>query len=241
MNEVDRRLPLYQRLRDQIAMQIAQNVWRPGEAIPTEAELSSTHGVAVGTVRKAVDALVADGMVERHQGRGTFVRRPSFERSFFRFFRYQEAAGGRRVPESRILEREAVVAPAHIAAALRLPEGAEVIRLSRLRLLDAKPILAEEIWLPQARFAPLLTVEEGELGDLLYPAYERLCDEIIARGEETLTAATADPDDVRLLGLTPGAAVIVIERLAFGYDGKPVEWRRTHGPAASFRYQIEIR
>ena len=123
----------------------------------------------------------------------------------------------------------------------RLPEGAEVIRLSRLRLLDAKPILAEEIWLPQARFAPLLTVEEGELGDLLYPAYERLCDEIIARAEETLTAATADPDDVRLLGLTPGAAVVVIERLAFGYDGKPVEWRRTHGSAASFRYQIEIR
>ena len=79
------------------------------------------------------------------------------------------------------------------------------------------------------------------MGDLLYPAYERLCDEIVARAEETLTAATADPDDVRLLGLTPGVAVVVIERLAFGYDGKPVEWRRTHGSAASFRYQIEIR
>jgi len=55
MDLPDVRLPLYQRLRDQVAQQIAHNVWRPGEAIPTEAELAASHGVAVGTVRKALD------------------------------------------------------------------------------------------------------------------------------------------------------------------------------------------
>jgi len=61
MDHPDLRLPLYQRLRDEIARSIAANVWRPGEAIPTEAEFAASHGVAVGTVRKALDTLVASG------------------------------------------------------------------------------------------------------------------------------------------------------------------------------------
>ncbi|RYP57051.1 hypothetical protein DL771_011514 [Monosporascus sp. 5C6A] len=67
----DLRLPRYQQLRDDLAAQIAQQHWRPGDAIPTEAELAKTYNVAVGTVRKAVDVLVAEGLLERFQGRGT--------------------------------------------------------------------------------------------------------------------------------------------------------------------------
>lgn len=77
----DVRLPLYQRLRDQLAEQIANNRWRPGEAIPTEAALSAEYKLSTGTVRKAVDALVSEGILERQQGRGTFVRRPQFQSS----------------------------------------------------------------------------------------------------------------------------------------------------------------
>lgn len=241
MDRPDIRLPLYQRLRDEIAHRIAQNVWRPGETIPTEAELAASHGVAVGTVRKALDALVADGLVERRQGRGTFVRRPSFDGSLFRFFRHLGPDGTRTVPEGRILAREVLAAPAPVRAALRLREDEEVIRLSRLRLIVGEPVLSEEIWLPRRRFARLLDAEPGEIGDLLYPAYERLCGEIVARAEETVTVSTAAGDDVRLLGLAYGAPVVVIDRVAFGYDGRPLEWRRTRGPATDFRYHVEIR
>lgn len=241
MDRPDLRLPLYQQLRDEIAGRIARNVWRPGEAIPTEAELAASHGVAVGTVRKALDALAADGLIERRQGRGTFVRRPTFDGSLFRFFRYHGPGGARLVPEGRILEREATAAPPAVREALRLPEGEAVIRLARLRLIAGKPVLSEEIWLPRRRFAPLLDAGPGEIGDLLYPAYERLCGEIVARAEETMTVDTAAGDDVRRLGLAHGDPVVVIDRLAFGYDDRPVEWRRTRGPAADFRYHVEIR
>ncbi len=241
MDLPDLRLPLYQRLRDQVAQQIAHNVWRPGEAIPTEAELAATHKVAVGTVRKAMDALVADGLVERRQGRGTFVRRPNFDASLFRFFRYYGPNGVRTVPEGRILARETLPAPHPVRDALRLQDAEEVIRLSRLRLIAGKPVLSEEIWLPLRRFGAILHAEPGEIGDLLYPAYERLCGEMIARAEEAMTVGTATKDDVRLLGLPLGDPVVVIDRLAFSYDNKPVEWRRTHGSAAAFRYHIEIR
>lgn len=237
----DLRLPLYQRLRDEIAHQIARNVWRSGEPIPTEAELAATHRVAIGTVRKAIDVLVADGLVERQQGRGTFVRRPRFDRSLFRFFRHLGPDGNQVVPEGRILSREARTAPGVARAALALDARAETIQLVRIRVLQGRPILSEEIWLPAERFAPLLTASLSEIGDLLYPAYERLCNEIVARAEETLTVASATAADAECLGITEGSPVVVVERLAFGFDGRPIEWRLTRGAAADFRYRIDIR
>jgi GntR family transcriptional regulator len=241
MSAIDHRLPLYQRLRDSIAAEIAAQRWRPGEAIPTEAELAAAHGVAVGTVRKAIDVLVADGLVERSQGRGMFVRRPSFDNSLFRFLRQQGLEGERVVPDSRFLSRRSMAAPPEVAERLRLPVIASVISLERLRLINGQAVLFEHIWLPHDRFAPLLTVDEAEIGPLLYPTYERLCGQIVASAEEILTVASVRDVGAAHLGLASGAPVVVIERLAFGYDGQPLEWRRTQAPAATFRYKIDIR
>src|SRR5947209_687400 len=225
---MDERLPRYQRLRDEIAENISRHVWRPGELIPTEAELASTHGIAVGTVRKAIDTLVADGLIERQQGRGTFVRRPQFNSSLFRFFRH-ESLGRAAAPRSQLLEREVVsVTPDHVRAALGLRPDEPTIRIARARLVDEKPFLREQIWLPEARFAPLATAAEDDIGDLLYPAYERLCGEVVGRAEEVLTVGSADAADAQVLGVAEGTPVIIIERLAFSFGGVPLEWRQSH-------------
>lgn len=237
----DERLPLYQRLRDELAERIAAQRWRPGEAIPSEAELVKEFAASIGTVRKAIDMLVTEGTLERFQGRGTFVRRARFDSSLFRFFRFQKESGERQVPEARILRREVTEAPSAVAAALRLAPGVDVIHLTRLRLLDGKPLLAESIWLPKEKFAALLDIDTGEFGDLLYPLYEERCGQVIASAQEDLTAEAVDEVHARLLQLQPGAPVVVVERVALGYDGQPLEWRRSRGPAAQFRYHIEIR
>ncbi len=237
----DLRLPRYQQLRDDLAAQVARQQWRPGDAIPTEAELARLYNVAVGTVRKAIDVLVAEGLLERFQGRGTFVRRASFASSLFRFFRFQSESGERRIPESRILKRDVLDAPSAPAAGLQIETGAPVIRLTRLRLLDGAPLLAEEIWLPHARFEPLATLEPGAFGDLLYPLYEKLCGQIVASAEETLTAEAVNATYARLLRIQTGDPVMVIERIARGYDRVPLEWRRSRGAAAHFRYHVDIR
>ncbi len=237
----DLRLPRYQQLRDDLAAQIARQQWRPGDAIPTEAELAKLYNVAVGTVRKAVDVLVAEGLLERFQGRGTFVRRASFASSLFRFFRFQNARGERRVPESRILKRDVLDAPSAPAAGLQIETGTPVIRLTRLRLLDGAPLLAEEIWLPYDRFEALATLELDAFGDLLYPLYETQCGQIVASAEETLTAEAVNATYARLLRIQAGDPVMVIERIARGYDRVPLEWRRSRGAAAHFRYHVDIR
>src|SRR5579875_2268861 len=102
MLEIDPRLMRYQKLRDELALKIARREWRPGEVIPGQEELAKSYGIAVGTVRKAVDLLVAQGLLERIQGRGTFVRRANFDGSLFRFFRFQDKSGERRIPVSEI-------------------------------------------------------------------------------------------------------------------------------------------
>lgn len=243
MNQLssDARLPLYQRLRDQLAEQIANNRWRPGEAIPTEAALSSEYCLSTGTVRKAIDMLVKDNILERQQGRGTFIRRPQFQSSLFRFFRFQTAAGERQVPESRILSIEPMTAPSAVAAALGLAPSSPVIRLMRLRLLDAQPVLAEEIWLPRIQFQALLDIDLSEQGPLLYPIYEEFCGQVIAYAEETLTADLVSEIYARLLQIPVDSPVVVIERLARNYAGQPLEWRRSRGHASHFRYSVEIR
>jgi GntR family transcriptional regulator len=237
----DNRLPLYQRLRDELASQIVRQVWRPGETIPSENELAERHGIAVGTVRKAIDQLVAEGVLERQQGRGTFVRRARFNSSLFRFFRFQAESGERRVPESRILRREVVAGPSAVTSVLALPPGESLIHLSRLRLIDGVPLLAEEIWLQHSRFEPLLTIEPDDFGDLLYPFYEERCAQVVVSAEETLTVEVAKPLEARLLQREAGAPLIVIERLAFDLEHRPIEWRRSRGPADKFRYHVEIR
>jgi len=236
----DERLPLYQRLRDEMVEKITTGEWRPDQAIPTEAELTKTYGIAVGTVRKAVDVLVAEGLLERAQGRGTFVRRPSFDGSLFRFFRHLTSEGGRKVPEGRILARSLETPPDDVAAALGLSAKAKAIRLDRLRLIDGQVVLSEEIWLPKARFAALLDIDLADFDDLLYPFYEARCGQVIASARETLTVDSADEKTARTLGIAEGKPVVVIERLALGFDRKPLEWRRSHGAADTFRYQVDI-
>lgn len=235
------RLPLYQRLYDQLAQQIANNHWRPGEAIPTEAALSTEYQLSTGTVRKAVDALVNEGLLERQQGRGTFVRRPQFQSSLFRFFRFQSAAGERQVPESCILSIEPLLAPLKVAQSLALSADAPVIRISRVRLLNGRPVLAEEIWLPSERFGALLNIDLGSEGPLLYPIYEKVCGQIVAYAEESLTAESVDEGHAQLLQIPVNSPVIVIERLARDYADSPLEWRRSHGHAEFFRYSVNIR
>jgi GntR family transcriptional regulator len=241
MSMLDQRLPRYQRLRDDLAGRINRRELRPGDLIPSEAELAAHHGVAIGTVRKAIDQLVAEGVLERQQGRGTFVRRARFNSSLFRFFRFQSESGERRIPQSRIIRRKVVAASSAVASALRIPTGEAVISLSRLRLIDGEPLLAEEIWLQKSRFEAVLEIAPEDFGDLLYPLYEERCGQIVVSADENLSVETATDMQARLLRLEQGAPLIVIERLAFDLERHPIEWRRSRGPATRFRYHVEIR
>lgn len=241
LQSTDHRLPLYQRLRDVFRSEIARGTWTPDRPVPTEEDLAARFGVAVGTVRKAFEGLVASGDLERRPGRGTFVRRAEFRNALARFFRVTDTAGHPLQPSARILDRRDAAADGPIAERLGVPVRTRTLKLFRLRLVDGGPILAEEIALPYARFAALAALPTDEFGDLLYPLYERVCGHVIARAREQITFGAAPAHVAAALQIAPGSPVAIIERVACGYDGKPLEYRRSYGPAERFSYAIDIR
>lgn len=233
-------LPLYHRLAQLFQNAVARQQWRPGERLPSDNELAERLGVAVGTVRAALSDLVRKGVLERQQGRGTFICRPSFDSSLLRFWRFQER-DGIRIPGSRILRLAKTKPSAEARDQLQLDKKDDAVFLSRLRLRDEKPVVAEEIWLPYRRFSPLLKTPAGQLGPLLYPEYEKICGEYVARAEEQLTARSAPQKYAQLLNIKAGNPLIVICRLARGFDDSPLEWRISRGCAKLFQYHIDIR
>ena len=235
---IDARLPAYARLRDRLAGRIASGEWGPEDALPSENRLAADYDLSVGTVRKAIEQLVGEGLLERRRGSGTFLRKPAFDATLFRFFQLRGEAGDRgTIPESRLLVREVIAAPDDLAALLG---DDRLIRIERLRSLAGTPILAELIYLPLGRFPGFVDMPDSAIGPLLYPVYFEHYGIFIAAATDELTFAAADAPAARRLDLAPGAPVAVIERTARDIERRPVEWRRAQGNARHFRYRVEL-
>lgn len=192
----------------------------PGSAAPSERDLVRHFGVARMTVRQALDALVGEGLLERHPGRGTFVARPRRHPTGVSSFTEDMALKG-IVAESRTLLAERMEPTAELVAALRLRSGETVLHWRRLRMADGRPVCLSDAFLPEAVVPGLLEV---------YPA--SLYDELASRGhrptwaEDEVTARTATEDEAALLEITAGDVVLQRSRRALWQD-TPVEVSRT--------------
>lgn len=233
----DDRLPAYARLRDALAARIAQGEWGAEQPLPSDNALARDHDLSVGTVRKAVQQLVDEGLLERRQGTGTFLRKPAFDATLFRFFQAREGTSAPSIPTSRLISRLRSTAPAAVAEVLGTTD---VIRIDRLRYLSDQPFLSEELYIPYARFAGFESLPESDLGPLLYPIYLDHFGVFVHRAEDEVRFGQADETTARRLGLAPGDAVAVIERSAFTVSGEAIEWRIARGRADSFRYRSRI-
>ncbi len=240
-SEIDERLPRYQALRDDLATRIAEGGWDFSKPLPSELKLAKEYDVALGTMRRAVEALVREGILERRHGSGTYIRRSDFSGSMSRFLRFRSLHGTIAFQKSRVLSASIEPAPAHVCDPLGLKRGADAIVLDRRRYSDDELLLAEQIWLRHDRFAPLLEIDPDEYGPLLYRLYETRCGQIVARAVEGLKISTADATVGEMLGIAEGDAIVIIERTAFDFADKPLEWRRSFAEAKHFEYRIEIR
>lgn len=234
----DARLPAYVRLRDTLAAHISSGEWTADVAIPSEARLAQAYDVSVGTVRKAVDGLVSEGLLERRQGSGTYVRAPSFNATLFRFFPMRETDGSPLpIPSSKLILRSAGRAPDEAAEALGTRD---VIKIIRLRSLSDQPVLFEEIFIPTSRFAGFEKLPESALGPLLYPLYFEHFGVLVKRATDEVSFGYASDNVAQQLRVRPNAPLAVIRRTAFDIQNNPVEWRIARGSADRFRYRSEI-
>lgn len=212
--------------------------WPPGSAIPAEQTLAAEHGVALGTMRRALELLAQQGLVDRVHGRGTFVRAGLTGATMMRFFRFGERAG--EVPASRILSRTVASLPAEPARGLGLARGESALKLRRLRSLGGEPCLLEELWLPLPAFEALAEGDVREWNPLLYPMYAERCGVHVHRAVDEIRFELLGAADARVLGLDAGHPCAKVVRTAFDVSGRCIEWRVSRGDAHAFHYTVSI-
>lgn len=166
LNELSSRNAIRAQLRELVAV---ANV---GDRLPSERDLSQRWGVARMTLRRAVDSLVAEGVVERRHGSGTYVTPQPFVRLLGLTSFSQDMRDRGLVPSSRLLAFRSLPADSALAAQLRIPSGDSVLNFTRLRLASNDPMAVETVWLP-ARLVPGLSRDEldGSLYELLSDRY----------------------------------------------------------------------
>lgn len=231
--------PLYRQVYDYLVRQIATGVWRPAEALPSEQDLASELGVSQGTVRKALDVVAAEKLVERRQGKGTYVAEQTQERALFRFFRWAYPGGRRAIPTSMGETVKRRSSTSDEQKKLHLRENAKVIEISRRRLIDGKPAIVETIVVPVTLFPDL--DKRVPLPNTLYSLYQSAYGVNIVAVEEEVRAELVRKDEAKKLNLTVGSPILRIDRIAIALDGSRVELRVSRGNTRDLVYGITIR
>jgi GntR family transcriptional regulator len=213
--------PLYLQLAKRLRTFIAQEEITDGEALPSERELCAALGASRVTVRKAIEALIAEGLLVRRQGSGTFVA-PRIEAaaSFLTGFTEDAARRGQPVAVMWMLQ-DYGEASAEEARLLELAEDDPVVRLCRVRLSNGEPLAIENAVIPKDFLPPL-----EELGNSLYAALDAMGNRPV-KGTQRIRASWATSEEAHLLSIPERTEVLRIERLTRLADGRPVELTRS--------------
>ncbi len=221
-------------MRD-ILLRRLERDYQPGERFPTEHALCAEFGVSRETVREALAALEADGLISRHAGRGTFVTaRPQAQRERRLTGPVEDFTNLKLDTEARVLEAARIEAAPDVAEVMGSPA---VFRVLRLRHFERQPLALHEAYLPVPvgeRLAALdltHTALINELGGTLqiawYEAWQRV------------DALCADTEVARLLEVPLGAPLLYITRLVRQTDDRPLVLFRSHFRADRYFYTVE--
>ena len=229
--------PLYAQVEEVIRQRLIDNYWKPGQALPSEFQLAAELDVSQGTVRKALNDMVAENLLERRQGRGTFVSEHTERRALFLFFNLVGEDGSRTMPVSRIIAADIRNATAEERAHLELATGGEVVTVRRVRSLYGNPVIVDYVTVSKALFPKLGS--GVKLPENLYRFYQGEYGITIAKAQERVRAVSATPEEAELLGLGAGAPLLEIDRISLTLDARPVEWRVSRCNTSDYTYVAE--
>ncbi len=219
-------MPLYEQIKTLILRALQEGEWRPGQAIPSEIDLAGRFRVSQGTVRKAIDELAAEHLLVRRQGKGTFVATHKEPRMQYRFLRLMPLQGEPEYPDSRLLECRRARASSEVARLLELKPGDGVVFLRRLLLFKGEPTVADEIYLPGTIFRGLTAEIFNEYRGSLYNLFETEFGTRMIRADEHIRAVPAEEEISLLLRVPRGTPLLCVDRVAYSYGDRPVEFRR---------------
>ncbi|HEX4768601.1 MAG TPA: GntR family transcriptional regulator [Lichenihabitans sp.] len=215
---------LVTRVGDALRAQIEASGLRAGARLPSEAALARELRISRPTLREAIRGLAQEGLLDIRHGVGTFVAAPPPALhnpldSMSSLTSAIRAAGGE--PGVRSLSVDEVEPPAAVAAALRLPPGAPVVRIRRVRLIGDRPLGLAHEYLPSGDRTPLSALKAFDGGSLYAFLAETLKIRLL-RSEMSVTAVGATAEQARSLAVKPGAPLLFMRETHFGENGEPI-------------------
>jgi GntR family transcriptional regulator len=227
-------LPKYVQTAELLIREIAAGRIADGAKLPPEREMAEDMGIAVGTLRKALEDLTGKGLLERVQGSGNYVRHRPEAAGVYAFFRLELVRGG-GLPTAEVLDVCRMTKPADLPAFGQSDEGH---RIRRHRRLSGQSAAMEEIWLDGARAD---VVRREDLSESLYLFYRTRLALWITQAEDRVGVGAVPGWAVPAFGKAPGAPVGFIERWSRDGSGEVVEYSRTWFDADVARFVARMR
>lgn len=232
--------PLYKEVKSRLTQSLIAGAWRSGEALPSETKLAAQFNVSIGTIRKAIDELVAEKILVRQQGRGTFVATHNEDRTLFYFFHVVGRDGPREFPTTELVSFKKARANAGLAANLRIERGAPVFKIRNLLRLGGQAVIVDDIAIPAGLFSDLTEKIFRNRDATIYGLYQARYGINVIRAAERLRASPCDAACAGLLRLSRSAPVLEIHRIAYSYHNLPVEFRLSRVNTAEHDYLSEL-
>jgi GntR family transcriptional regulator len=233
-------IPLYFQIEQDLASLIGTGAFAPGSRLPSEDELVEKYGVSRTTIRKAIQELERHELIEIRRGKGTFVRSEKITQELTGLTGFVEdmVAIGLQ-PSAKVLGNGPVKASDEIARQLRVPAGTEVMQIRRIRMADSVAISLDETYLPMDLGQKVVA------NDLeIYPIFSLLegkYDTPLLEADYRLEAISADAQVSEALGIELSAPLLLIERVSYSLDQRPVDYEKLFYRGDKIRLSTRLR
>lgn len=232
-------IALYYQLQQQLSQRIRSGEFRPGDPVPTEEQLCTEYGVSRITVRRALDALLAQGLILRRRGIGTFVAEPHGPVKSVKLVGSLDEMLGAQEFSYKPLSRERLEPPQLVREVLELASGIPAVRVEVVNYSAGEPFGYSEIFFPDDVGA---LIHESDIagGIPVLRVVEEKLNQRITRAEQTVEAALAGQTVADHLGIESSAPVLKVLRTYYVGANRPVEAVIARYHPERYRYTVQL-
>lgn len=234
-------IPSYVQVAENLRARIVAGEFRRSARMPAESQLMAQSRLSRVTVRQGLAILEREGWLVRKQGLGTFVRHP-IDQQLTSVRTITEVLLSKGItPEIEVVSFGPVVPPAKVQRELQLREGEQILLVKRLYRYQGQPLALIYI------FLPLAVMREAEIlrhastpTDTTYTIWEDHLGLRLRDARHVISAEAASREDARALGIKSGAPILVLERITYGEDGRPLEYILFHYHAERYEFSAVL-
>jgi DNA-binding GntR family transcriptional regulator len=214
--------PAYAQLANIIRRQISEGAFRPGDQLPSEAQLCRRYGISPMTVRRSINLLADQGVVSTVQGRGTFVKPLELSTANFDLQELQELFSNGTAADIKLLDVRVVSADERAARKLEISLGDPTIYIRRLFTREGQPIFYHRAYLIYDPTRPIVEAEMDVTS--LKGLFAHADNSLLKRGQLNIEAALMNAEEAELLQSSLPAAAFFLEHLFYDFDDRPISW-----------------